>query len=69
MTQEFNMKEISYMDFAQHGEIFYFYGQALKIFPIKYYCQIFPIKFLLYGEVICVQPDVLLTVSSNFVVL
>jgi hypothetical protein len=29
MTQEFNMKEISSMDFPQHGEVFYFYGQAL----------------------------------------
>jgi hypothetical protein len=23
------MKEISSMDFPQHGEVFYFYGQAL----------------------------------------
>jgi hypothetical protein len=28
-TQEFYMKEISSMDFPQHGEVFYFYGQAL----------------------------------------
>jgi hypothetical protein len=28
-TQEFSMKEISSMDFPQHGEVFYFYGQAL----------------------------------------
>jgi hypothetical protein len=27
--QEFYMKEISFMDFPQHGEGFYFYGQAL----------------------------------------
>jgi hypothetical protein len=24
------MKEISSMDFPQHGEVFYFYGQALS---------------------------------------
>jgi hypothetical protein len=24
------MKEISSLDFPQHGEVFYFYGQALK---------------------------------------
>jgi hypothetical protein len=24
------MKEISSMDFPQHGEVFYFYGQALN---------------------------------------
>jgi hypothetical protein len=24
------MKEISSMDFPQHGEVFYFYGQALE---------------------------------------
>jgi hypothetical protein len=31
------MKEISSMDFSQHGEVFYFYGQALlnKIFSHK----------------------------------
>jgi hypothetical protein len=23
------MKEVSYIDFPQHGEVFYFYGQAL----------------------------------------
>jgi hypothetical protein len=23
------MKEISFMDYPQHGEVFYFYGQAL----------------------------------------
>jgi hypothetical protein len=28
--QEFYMKEISSMDFTQHGEVFYFYGQALR---------------------------------------
>jgi hypothetical protein len=26
------MKEISSMHFPQHGEVFYFYGQALQIF-------------------------------------
>jgi hypothetical protein len=26
------MKEISSMDFPQHGEVFYFYGQALPTF-------------------------------------
>jgi hypothetical protein len=25
------MKEISSMDFTQHGEVFYFYGHALQI--------------------------------------
>jgi hypothetical protein len=28
--QKFYMKEISSMDFPQHGEVFYFYGQALQ---------------------------------------
>jgi hypothetical protein len=28
-TQEFYMKLIGCMDFPQHGEVFYFYGQAL----------------------------------------
>jgi hypothetical protein len=27
--QKFYMKEISFMDLPQHGEVFYFYGQAL----------------------------------------
>jgi hypothetical protein len=26
------MIEISSMDFPQHGEVFYFYGQALTVF-------------------------------------
>jgi hypothetical protein len=31
------MKEISSMDFLQHGEVFYFYGQALhNITPVSY---------------------------------
>jgi hypothetical protein len=25
------MKEIRFMDFPQHGEVFYFYGQALIV--------------------------------------
>jgi hypothetical protein len=29
------MKEISSMDFPQHGEVFYFYGQALLRDQIK----------------------------------
>jgi hypothetical protein len=29
--QEFYMKEISSIDFPQHGEVFYFYGQALPL--------------------------------------
>jgi hypothetical protein len=29
-TKEFYMKEISSMDFPQHGEDFYFYGQTLE---------------------------------------
>jgi hypothetical protein len=28
--QEICMKEISSMDFPQHGEVFYFYGQAIN---------------------------------------
>jgi hypothetical protein len=28
-AQDFYMKEISFMDFPQYGEVFYFYGQAL----------------------------------------
>jgi hypothetical protein len=28
------MKEISSMDFPQHGELFYFYGQALNALNI-----------------------------------
>jgi hypothetical protein len=36
MTQEFSMKEISSMDFPQHGEVFYFYGQALKPIEIAF---------------------------------
>jgi hypothetical protein len=28
------MKEISSMDFPQHGEVFYFYGHALQKFVI-----------------------------------
>jgi hypothetical protein len=31
-TQEFYMNEISSMDFPQHGELFYFYGQVLHTF-------------------------------------
>jgi hypothetical protein len=31
MIHKFNMKEISSMNFPQHGEVFYFYGQALII--------------------------------------
>jgi hypothetical protein len=27
--QELYMKEVSYIDFPQHGEVFYFYSQAL----------------------------------------
>jgi hypothetical protein len=34
-TQEFYMKEISSMDFPQHGEVFYFYGHALHVKYIK----------------------------------
>jgi hypothetical protein len=30
MTQEIYVKEISSMDFPQHGVVFYFYGQAIK---------------------------------------
>jgi hypothetical protein len=29
MIQQFYTKKISSMDFPQHGEVFYFYGQAL----------------------------------------
>jgi hypothetical protein len=29
MIQEFYIKEIRSIDFPQHGEVFYFYGQAL----------------------------------------
>jgi hypothetical protein len=29
-NQEIYMKEISSMDFPQHGEVSYFYGQALQ---------------------------------------
>jgi hypothetical protein len=36
MTQEFYMKEISSMDFPQHGEVFYFYGLGLhKNLPLE----------------------------------
>jgi hypothetical protein len=28
MIQKFYVKEISSMNFAQHGEVYYFYGQA-----------------------------------------
>jgi aspartate/tyrosine/aromatic aminotransferase len=31
-VQEFYMKEISSMDFPQHGEVFYFSGQALHMY-------------------------------------
>jgi hypothetical protein len=33
------MKEISSIDFPQHGEVFYFYGQALNILNTKTYFQ------------------------------
>jgi hypothetical protein len=34
-TQKFYMNEISSTDFPQHGEVFYFYGQALKRYNIS----------------------------------
>jgi hypothetical protein len=30
--EEFYMIEISSMDFPQHGEVFYFYGEALQYY-------------------------------------
>jgi hypothetical protein len=35
------MKEISSMDFPQHGEVFYFNGQALQYLLLAGYVNIF----------------------------
>jgi hypothetical protein len=45
--QEFYMKEISSMDFPQHGEVFYFYGQALPTL------QIYVFKYCKAEEFVC----------------
>jgi hypothetical protein len=42
------MKEISSMNFPQHAEVFYFYGQALELFMASY---------IGFGFLMCDQED------------
>jgi hypothetical protein len=46
--QEFYVKEISSMDFLQHGEVFHFYGQALHNVCLMQECRegIYVVYFL-----------------------